>query len=106
MKETIEVFVEPFLSFQVEVRDIQYSPASTNNPMLADSDWNLQDHLEYSYDVVEANESLDTKFRMWRYIEGPELSDLVKEYSQDIDKLVKKEVLRIVKGDKNEYNPS
>lgn len=99
MNETIEIFVEPFLSFQVEVKDVQYSPAITKIPMLADSDWDLQDHLEYSYDVVEANESLDTKFRMWHYIEGEELSDLVKEYSQDIDKLVKKEVLKIVKGD-------
>lgn len=99
MKETIEIFVEPFLSFQVEVKGIQYSPASTNNPMLSGSDWDLQDHLEYSYDIVSATEYLDTNFDGKVVLDGEELSDLVKEYSQDIDKLVKKEVLKIVKGE-------
>ena len=99
MNETIEIFVEPFLSFQVEVKDIQYFPAITKIPMLADSDWDLQDHLEYCYDVVSATEYLDANFGGKVVLDGEELSDLVKEYSKDIDKLVKKEVLKIVKGE-------
>ena len=62
MKETIEIYVEPFLSFTVDVYDICYEPAETSNIWEASSDWDLQDHLEYCYDVVSATEHLDAEY--------------------------------------------
>lgn len=98
--ETIEIYVEPFLSFTVDVYDICYEPAETSNIWGADSDWALTDDLEYCYDVVSAREALDAQYG-WRDIEkGDELSALVKEYSGEIEELVEQEIWEIIdKGD-------
>lgn len=60
------------------------------------TNWALQDHLEYCYDVVSAREALDAQYG-WRDIEkGDELSELAEEYSEEIDWLVEKVVWEMV----------
>lgn len=95
--ETIEIYVEPFLSFTVDVYDICYEPAETSNIWEADSDWALQDHLEYCYDVLCATEHLDTEFGDMETVMGHDLSELVKEYSDEIEGLVEKVVWETIK---------
>lgn len=89
INEEIQTKIDGY-TFYIKLTSFNYFPPISTNPYTADSDWDLQDHLEYCYDVVLAEDGR-------REVDGQELSELVKEYSEIIDKKVNEYLCKRIK---------